>query len=84
MADIQQALDILRGAVMIVYPMGLPPHDPITMEMNNEEDLSGTQASLDVSHRLFIAFARSTWIGLDTFSWQIHRLLKSFFNDGII
>lgn len=33
---------------MIVYPMKLPPHDPIRMEFENIEDLSGTQASLDV------------------------------------
>ena len=26
---------------MIVYPMGLPPHDPIRMEFENNEDLSG-------------------------------------------
>ena len=31
---------------MIVYPMGLPPHDPIKMEFDNEEDLSGTQVSV--------------------------------------
>uniref|UniRef100_A0A3Q3WLM1 Cilia and flagella associated protein 298 n=1 Tax=Mola mola TaxID=94237 RepID=A0A3Q3WLM1_MOLML len=42
------ALDQLRGAVMIVYPMGLPPHDPIRMEFEDREDLSGTQASLRV------------------------------------
>ena len=40
---VAQALDILRGAVTIVYPMGLPPHDPIQAEFDNEEDLSGTQ-----------------------------------------
>ena len=40
---ITEALDILRGAVTIVYPMGLPPHDPIYSELHNEEDLSGTQ-----------------------------------------
>ncbi|XP_050085950.1 cilia- and flagella-associated protein 298 isoform X2 [Anopheles aquasalis] len=45
---VQEALDLLRGAVMIVYPMQLPPHDPIRMEFNNTEDLSGTQASLEV------------------------------------
>jgi len=28
---------------MIVYPMGLPPHDPIRLEFENTEDLSGTQ-----------------------------------------
>ncbi|XP_033635637.1 cilia- and flagella-associated protein 298-like [Asterias rubens] len=42
------AKDQLRGSVMIVYPMGLPPHDPIRMELENTQDLSGTQASLAV------------------------------------
>lgn len=45
---IQEALDILSGAVTIVYPMGLPPHDVIRQEFENTEDLSGTQASLEV------------------------------------
>lgn len=45
---VQEALDILRGAVMIVYPMGLPPHDVIRKEFENTEDLTGTQASLEV------------------------------------
>lgn len=45
---VTQALDVLRGAVTIVYPMGLPPHDPIQAEFDNEEDLTGTQASLEV------------------------------------
>lgn len=45
---VQEALDILRGAVTIVYPMGLPPHDVIRQEFENIEDLSGTQASLEV------------------------------------
>ncbi|XP_066555923.1 cilia- and flagella-associated protein 298 [Amia ocellicauda] len=45
---VTEALDQLRGAVTIVYPMGLPPHDPIRMEFENQEDLSGTQASLQV------------------------------------
>ena len=41
--NVVEALQILKGAVMIVYPMGLPPHDPIRAELENEEDLSGTQ-----------------------------------------
>lgn len=45
---IDETLGILRGAVTIVYPMNLPPHDPIRMEFENVEDLSGTQASLEV------------------------------------
>ncbi|XP_008425473.1 cilia- and flagella-associated protein 298 [Poecilia reticulata] len=48
MEMVKEALDQLRGAVMIVYPMGLPPHDPIRMEFDDQEDLSGTQASLQV------------------------------------
>lgn len=41
---VQRALDIIRGAVTIVYPMGLPPHENIYMELTNTEDLNGTQA----------------------------------------
>ncbi|XP_058483531.1 cilia- and flagella-associated protein 298 [Solea solea] len=48
MEMVKQALDQLRGAVTIVYPMGLPPHDPIRMEFEEREDLSGMQASLQV------------------------------------
>ncbi|KAM6907465.1 cilia- and flagella-associated protein 298 [Xenentodon cancila] len=48
MEMVKDALDQLRGAVMIVYPMGLPPHDPIRMEFDGQENLSGTQASLQV------------------------------------
>lgn len=45
---IKEAIDLLKGAVTIVYPMKLPPHDVIRMEFENIEDLSGTQASLEV------------------------------------
>lgn len=45
---VQESIDELRGAVTIVYPMGLPPHDPIQMEFENREELEGTQASMDV------------------------------------
>ncbi|XP_020651920.3 cilia- and flagella-associated protein 298 [Pogona vitticeps] len=45
---VKDALDQLRGAVMIVYPMGLPPYDPIRMEFEDKEDLSGTQGALEV------------------------------------
>ena len=40
-ATIVEALDILRGAVSIVYPMGLPEYDPIRMEFENREELAG-------------------------------------------
>lgn len=48
MVEVKAAMDLLRGAVMIVYPMGLPPHDPIKMEFEDKEELEGTQASKDV------------------------------------
>lgn len=51
---VQEALDILRGTIMIVYPMNLPPHDTIRQELENTEDLTGTQASLDVSICFFL------------------------------
>lgn len=46
--DVQEALDMLKGAIMIVYPMNLPPHDPIRMEFENRENLEGTQAAKEV------------------------------------
>ena len=48
-SKVQEAIDELRGAVTIVYPMGLPPHDPIQMEFENNEDLEGTQVSFRFS-----------------------------------
>ncbi|VDK35558.1 unnamed protein product [Taenia asiatica] len=45
---VNEAFMMLSGAVTIVYPMGLPPYDPIQMELKNEEDLSGTHAGTEV------------------------------------
>lgn len=45
---VNEAFMMLGGAVTIVYPMGLPPYDPIQMELKNEEDLSGTHAGTEV------------------------------------
>ncbi|CAH0697455.1 unnamed protein product [Spodoptera exigua] len=46
--DVARALDELRGATKIVFPGGLPPHDPVRMELDNVEDLTGTHASTEV------------------------------------
>ena len=48
MKMVQEVINLLKGAVTIVYPMKLPPHDVIRMEFENVEELSGTQASLEV------------------------------------
>lgn len=46
--NIHKAIDHLRGAVTIVYPMQLPPHDSIRMEFTNTEELQGTYAAKEV------------------------------------
>jgi len=69
---VQEALDILRGAVTIVYPMGLPPHDPIRNEFENQEDLSGKQASLEV---IDIEMASMWWAGKELLP---HKKLGDF------
>ena len=56
---VQDALDQMRGAVMIVYPMGLPPHDPIKQELENTEDLSGTQVRSKADHSCILHVHRT-------------------------
>ena len=34
---VRECLDILKGAVSIVYPMGLPEYDPVRMELENRD-----------------------------------------------
>ena len=53
---IRDALDKLRGAVTIVYPMSLPPHDPIRLEFEGKEDLSGTQVTQPAAYADNIEF----------------------------
>ena len=48
LTTIRDVLDKLRGAVMIVYPMGLPAYDEVHAILENDEDLAGKQASKDV------------------------------------
>ena len=45
---VKESLDLIDGACKIVWPMGLPPFDPVRMELENCEDLSGTQESKKV------------------------------------
>jgi len=42
---IKQSLDLIKGATTIVWPMGLPPTDPVRLELENCEELQGTQES---------------------------------------
>ena len=59
---VKDALDQIKGAVMIVYPMGLPPHDPVRQELENTEDLSGTQVRLKVTGKNKIIFVAEIYI----------------------
>jgi len=45
---IQDNIDKVRGALMIVWPMGLPDWEPAKLIVEDDEDLTGTQDSLDV------------------------------------
>ncbi|KAI8803774.1 hypothetical protein BJ742DRAFT_827437 [Cladochytrium replicatum] len=45
---LKDAFDNIRGAVMIVYPMGLPEWEPVRDILEDVEDLSGTAASKEV------------------------------------
>lgn len=42
---IEEAFANIKGATMIVYPMGMPPHEETRIIIENDEDLSGKQAS---------------------------------------
>lgn len=44
---LQEAIDNIRGAVMICYPMGLPEWDLVRLELENRQDLSGTSYAAD-------------------------------------
>lgn len=46
--DITDEMDKVKGAVMIVYPMGLPPYDEVEHCLNDTENLAGRQAALHV------------------------------------
>lgn len=40
---IDDTIDILKGAITICYPMGLPLYEPVQLELTEKRDLSGTQ-----------------------------------------
>ncbi len=52
---VHEAFLMLSGAVTIVYPMGLPPYDPIQAELKNEEDLSGTHVRVTAECMAYLA-----------------------------
>ena len=65
---IHDALEILRGAVTIVYPMNIPPYDPIRMEFENREELAGTQ------DQIMVRLTRNHFITSD---YHLHVVLNN-------
>lgn len=49
-ANITDILQMLQGAVTVVYPMGLPPHDPISQKLKNEFDLQSDPDAMDINN----------------------------------
>lgn len=48
-ARIKEALDIVRGAVGLAYPSGLPVYDPVRLELENREELEpGSVSARDI------------------------------------
>lgn len=63
---ISDALDKLRGAITIVYPMNLPPYDVIRQEFEGIEDLSGTQVLLLTVKSCSIILIQCSLVGWTT------------------
>ncbi len=42
------AVEVITGALEVVYPSGLPEYDPIRQELENREDLRGTSHENEV------------------------------------
>lgn len=43
MAMVEDAVEKVKGAIMIVYPMGLPPHEAVKLMLEDKENLTGQQ-----------------------------------------
>jgi len=58
--DLMEAIDVVRGAVMIAYPMGLPEWDPVRMDIEADEKPSATPLGVEI---LDPATAQIWWAG---------------------
>eukprot|EP00959_Pyramimonas_sp_CCMP1952_P157567 3295081-Pyramimonas_sp.AAC.1 len=47
-ADLLEAIDTIRGAVMINFPMGLPEWDNVRLAIEDKEELEGTSFAADI------------------------------------
>ena len=76
---IEEQISNLRGAVMIVYPMNLPPYDHIRLEFEGkeEESLSGTQASKEI-----ITDGGSLWFASKLLQVDMSKKLADYLGNG--
>jgi len=77
--NIDDQISNLRGAIMIVYPMNLPPYDHIRLEFEGkeEESLSGTQASKEI-----ITDGGSLWFAGKLLQTEMSKKLSDFLGNN--
>mmetsp|Transcript_3179 Transcript_3179/g.8460 ORF Transcript_3179/g.8460 Transcript_3179/m.8460 type:complete len:296 (-) Transcript_3179:40-927(-) len=46
--ELMEHIDLIRGAVMIAYPMGLPEYDPVRIDIEEDEAPSETPIGIDI------------------------------------
>ena len=46
--ELMEHIDLIRGAVMIAYPMGLPEYDPVRIDIEEDEKPSETPIGIDI------------------------------------
>jgi len=44
--ELEEAIQTIKGAVMIAYPMGIPSFDPVQEIIDDNEDLSGSAVNI--------------------------------------
>merc|ERR1719389_136895 len=85
-AMLEEAVSNIRGAVMIVYPMGLPDYDHVRMILEEREELEGAAAMeyLDVEKTAMWCFSKelqpdkllSDYVGKNDKSKVVAKLQK--------
>ena len=46
--ELMEHIDLIRGAIMIAYPMGLPEYDPVRIDIEEDEKPSETPIGIDI------------------------------------
>ena len=66
MAQLQEEkIDNIRGAVMIAYPMGLPPYDEVRQELEDNAEIPGMGGQMVLDPKEVSLW----WAGKRIFAW---------------